>query len=131
VAVVEEGAVAVDVAVGALEEDAVDAAGVEAGDELGAARFLHAVDRPEDLRQTVEVDHVADLLSRMICREAAVVARVPVARGNDEIECPLHAVCDGDDGVAALDGECAAGNEVVLKIDEDQRAFAIHDGRPT
>src|SRR5207248_10001274 len=59
VRVVEERAVAIDPGIGSLAEDLVDIRDVQPRDELGAARVLHAMDRPEDLPQAVEVDDLA------------------------------------------------------------------------
>ena len=46
---------------------------------------------------------------------------MPVLRRHHEIESLLHAIRDRDHLVAARHGERAAGQEVVLQIDQDQR----------
>ena len=93
--VVEESAVAVDVGVNAFAEDAGDAGAVEAGMQLGARRVLHAMHRPEDLRQAGQLDFLARTATRMVGGEAAVVGRMPVLRGDDEAESPLARLIAG------------------------------------
>ena len=85
-------------------DDHVDAS-VESLVELGAWRVAHAVHRP----------------GSPLLGERAVVGRMPVARGDDQRRVrgqPVHGV---DDLVTARDREGAAGAEVVLDIDDDQR----------
>src|SRR2546421_4114767 len=51
--------------------------------------------------------------------------RMPVLRGDDEIEMLLQFVDDGHDTVAFADGERAAGTEIVLDVNEDERAARL------
>ena len=83
------------------------------------------MDGPEDLRQAVQFDHVAGPLAGVIGGEAAVAGGVPVLRGDDEVEFVLQAVRDGNDRVAVGDGQRAAGDEVVLNVDEDEGVHFI------
>ena len=46
--------------------------------------------------------------------------RVPVLRQQDVVEARRDAVDDRDDLVAALDGERAAGQKVVLDVDDEK-----------
>ena len=87
-----------------------------------AGSVLNAMDRPQDLRQTVQIDDVARLAVLVMGREAAVIGRMPVLRRDDEIESLLHAIGDRDDLVTARHRESAARNKVILKIDEYERS---------
>jgi hypothetical protein len=50
---------------------------------------------------------------------------VPVLRGEQEREGGLDAADDGDDRVAAGHGERAAGEKVVLHVDDEKRGFQV------
>ena len=52
--------------------------------------------------------------------------RVPVLRQQDVVEARRDAVDDGDDLVAALDRERAAGQEVVLDVDDEKDGILPH-----
>src|SRR5439155_17689717 len=108
VAVVEKAAVAVDPGIGALADDLLHAAHVQAGEEVSAARVLHTVDGPQDLAKAIEVDDLARGLAAVVGGEAAMIARVPVLRGDDQVEGALHPIGDGDNGVALRNGQSAA-----------------------
>src|SRR5207248_2655648 len=121
VAVVEEAAVAVDARIGPLAEDRFRAVHLQRFREIGAGSSLHAVVGPEHLGQTGKLHELARLLPGIRRREASVPRRMPVLRRHHEIESLLHAIRDRDHLVAARHGERAAGQEVVLQIDQDQR----------
>ncbi len=86
-------------------EDHVDLRPVEAGVELGAGRPLDAVRRPR----------------AALAIERPMVGRMPVARGHDERGLGGQLGHERDDLVAALHGQRAAGAEVVLEVDDEQR----------
>ncbi len=44
--------------------------------------------RPEDLFDSVENDSIPRLFAWVICGKAAVIARMPILRRDDEIEAP-------------------------------------------
>ena len=44
--------------------------------------------RPEDLFDSVENDSITRLFACVICGKAAVIARMPILRRDDEIEAP-------------------------------------------
>ena len=98
--------------------------------KLGALRVLHAVRRPQHLRHAAEFDDVARPRARVVDGEAAVVRRMPVLRRHDERELRHERVGDGHDRVAVRHGERAAGHEVVLQVDEQQRAHRDRLLRP-
>ena len=65
-----------------------------------------------------------DLRAGVVRREAPWLARVPVLGGDDDLELRDQAERDRDGGVTVGDRERAARHEVVLQIDEDERAHA-------
>ena len=67
-------------------EDVLDSAYIQSRREFRATRFLNTMGRPEHLRQAIEFDHVTRLLAGMIAGKAAMVRRMPILRGDDEIE---------------------------------------------
>src|SRR5262249_12397692 len=85
----------------------------------------HAMDGPENLRKAGEVDYMARFLARMIGGEAAVIAWMPILRGDDDVEAALQRVGDGDDLIAFGNSQRAAGKEIVLQVDENERAFHV------
>jgi len=84
-------------------------------------RVLNAVHGPEDLFDSVENDAVARLLAGMICGEAAMVGRMPVLCRDDKFKVSLQFVGDGDDFITMWRGQRATGQEVILKVNDDQR----------
>ena len=56
----------------------------------------------------------------MVGCEASVVGGVPVFGCYDEIEGVHELVDDGDDFVASVNSECAAREEVVLYVDDEE-----------
>ena len=76
--------------------------------------------RPQRLRQAIQFNLLKYALSRMARREAAVVGRMPILRGDHQRERRLESVYDRDDLVALRHGERAAGQEVVLNINQNQ-----------
>src|SRR5205823_463459 len=110
----------VDGRVCAFLEDAVDAAGEEAGEQRCAGGVLDAVGGPEGLLDAIEVNDVAGFFAGVSGGEAAVVGGVPVLRSDDDLEFGHECVGDGEDFVAFVDGQCAAGDEIVLQVYENQ-----------
>ena len=119
-AVVVEAAVAVDGGIGAFAKDGVDAPGVEAGGEVGSAGSLHTVGGPEHLREACEFDGVADFFAGMVAGEAAVIGGVPILGGDDVVVVGEKFVDEGHEFVASGDAEGAAGEEVVLEVDDEE-----------
>ena len=108
----------------ALSDEVIEAAGVEFVWEFRSVTSLDAVDRPEDLLEAAEIDGLADFLPRMVAGKAAVVGRVPVLGGDDEVVFGHQFVDDGNDLITLRNGEAAAGEEVVLEVDDEER---FHD----
>ena len=50
-----------------------------------------------------------------------MIGRMPILRGHNERKGRLKFVGDGNDLVALRNGQCAAGQEVILNIHEDER----------
>ena len=90
--------------------------------ELRPATALHAVHRPHHLRSTAELAELADLLAGVVRGEALVIARVPVLRRDHHVKSLHQLARDRHRLVAVRDGERATGQEVVLQIDENERA---------
>jgi hypothetical protein len=76
---------------------------------------------PEDLFDTVKNDAISRLFARMICSEAAMVGRMPILRRQDELKVSLQFVGDGNDFITVRYGQRAAGQKIILKINDDQR----------
>ena len=72
-----------------------------------------------------QLDDLADRVPWMCGGKAHVAGGVPVLRGHDGQalagKVGDHLVDDGDDFVAARNGQRAAGAEVVLDVDDEQR----------
>ncbi len=120
VVVFEEGGVGVDVAAEALAEDELGVGEIEAGVEGGAVGGLQAVVGPEGLRAVGGVDGVGGAAAGVGAGEGDVAGGVPVLGEEDVGEAAAEAVDERDDLVAVLDGEMAAGAEVVLQVDDEQ-----------
>jgi hypothetical protein len=84
------------------------------------------VNRPQDLREPIELDQLAGRSGCMIGGEATVVARVPVLGRDDEIEARQQLEHGRNDLVAFIHAQRPARQKVGLQIDDDQRAFMIH-----
>ena len=119
-AVVEQAAVAVYAGVRAFGKDFGDALPLQPGREFGARRSLHAMHRPERLRETVQVNLLEHFLARMIRGKTAVIGRMPVLRGDHQRERRLQPVRDRNDFIAVRHRERAPGQEIVLNIHQDE-----------
>src|SRR5437899_6314728 len=117
--VVEERAVAIDVSLDALVKNLRDSACVECGSELSAVRVPNAMDRPQDLFDPIENDAVTRFFAGMICRETAVVRRMPVLRGKNQLDALLQFIRKRDDFIAMRHGQRAARQKIILEIDND------------
>src|SRR5262245_3478889 len=84
--VVERRTVTINVWLGALVENMSNSAGIESRRKLSTVRVLNAMHRPEDLFDSVEDDVITRLFALVICREAAVVERMPIFGGDDGIK---------------------------------------------
>ena len=125
-----EGAVGVDARIGALADHHVDAGPVHRGMQCGAGSALHAMVRPQRLRLIVELDQLERRAPRMRAGERNVAGRVPVLRGHHVpepagVEQLSHA---GNQRVAVVAGQRAAGHEVRLQVDHDQGGMAQVEG---
>ena len=116
--VIKEPAVTIDLRVCALEEY-VGAPGVQSCDEFRPCFSLDAVNRPESLRQAVQLDLLESLLSRVMNREAAMVGGMPVLGKDDCGEGFPEAVHDRDNR-GAIGNREGTGDEIVLHVNDDQ-----------
>src|SRR5947207_706365 len=116
---VERG-VGVDGFAVALADDQLGVRDLELLDELGIGRPLYAVVRPEHLGTVPEADRLERLLAGVGRGERGVAGRVPVLREDDVREAPRDPVDERDDRVAFLDGQCPAGHEAVLDVDDEE-----------
>ena len=126
VVVLEEGGVAVYFAAEAFTEDEFGVGDVEGRMEGGAAGVLEAVIGPEGLGSV----GCGDLLVGRFAvsgGEGDVLGRVPVLGEQDVIEAAGERVDSGEDLVSAGDGECTAGHEVRLEIDEEEGVGLLVD----
>src|SRR5437867_2138249 len=119
--VVKKGAVTIDHCIGSLVENVGDSACVKCGSEFSAARILNAMHRPQNLFDAVENDALARFFAWVICGKTAVIRWVPVFCGNNQVETPLQFISDWNDFIAMRHGQRAAGQKIILKIDNDER----------
>src|SRR5207248_6369806 len=84
-------------------------------------RVLNAMYRPKNLLDTIEHDAIVRLFPGMICREAAVIRRMPVLGGKNKFETSLQLIGEWNNFIAARNRQRAAWQKVILKIDNDQR----------
>ena len=110
----------------ALAQDQLGVGDVERGMELRAARVLHAVIGPERLRAVGRVDGLIRLRAGVSAGKRDVRGRVPVLRQQNVREDPRQRVDEGNDLVAARDPQRAAGAEVVLQVDDEQRVGGLN-----
>jgi hypothetical protein len=75
--------------------------------------------RPKHLLQPIEVDDIADFSAGMLGREASMSGWMPILRGHDEITAIHHSIGHRDHLIPGGHGKCAAGEEIILDIDED------------
>jgi hypothetical protein len=120
VVVFAEGRVGVDVGAEALAEDELGVGEIEAGMEGGAVGVLQTVVGPEGLGAVGGGYGVLWVAAWVRAGEGDVASRVPVLGEEDVGEAAAEAVDEGDDLVAVLDGEMAAGTEVVLQVDDEE-----------
>ncbi|MOA17982.1 hypothetical protein D3C78_1382670 [compost metagenome] len=127
--IVAKGGIAVDGGVFALLLDVIEGFRLEIRVEFRIRCTLHAMVRPHHLRFAGEFAHVERFLAGMLRGEAAMIFRVPVLRGDDEIVAAIvdQGIGDGHDPVAIGNGQIAARAKPVLDIDEQQR---LHDVPP-
>src|SRR6266404_4754125 len=119
--VIKQTAVTVDPCVRALLEHFGDAILLQTCRESRTWGVLDAMCRPERLRQTIQINLLEGLFARMICREAAVVSRMPILRRDHKRKNRLQLVRNRNYRVAVRDSQGAAGKEIVLDINQDER----------
>ena len=124
-AVVKKTAVTVNAGVCALGKHFGDAVASQFGGQLCTPGVLHAMHRPQCLRQTVQLDLLEYHSPRVACRETAVICGMPILGGDHNWKCRLQFVGDGNHLVAVWDGQSPARQEVVLNVHKDQRLHGI------
>ncbi len=118
--VFKECGIGVDPGAKAFAEDQLCLGQVERGVKLRAARSLDAVIGPECLLAITDLYLLEGPLSRVGAREGLMVGRVPVLCEADVLEERRDPVDDGNDVVAARDGQLPAGAEVILDVDDEE-----------
>ena len=80
--------------------------------------------RPHHLRLALKLAHLERRLALMLRRKGAVMGRMPVLRGDDQIIAAgcHHQVCHRHHLVAPGHGQGAAGAEIGLDVDQQQSA---------
>jgi len=76
--------------------------------------------RPQCLRQTVQLNLLERFLAGMTRRKTAVIRRMPILCRDYDQECRLQFIRDRNHRVPIRHGERAAGQEIVLNINEYQ-----------
>lgn len=125
--IVKEAAVTVDARIHALLEHTMDMLDIECRSELSAVSVLHAVHGPEGLGEAIELSLLEGFSAWVVRGEAAVIHRVPVLRGDDEIELRHEVIDDWEDLVTSGHGQSTAGHEVVLDVDEEEGFHGVTD----
>ena len=120
VIVFEEGRVGVDIGAEAFADDEFGVWQLEPGVKIGSRSCLDTVIGPERLGPVRRLDGFVGLSARVSGGEGDVASRVPVLGEDDVLESLAEAVDEGDDLIAAIDGERATGAEVVLHIHDQQ-----------
>src|SRR3989442_1725702 len=85
-AIVKKAAVTIYAGIGAFLEDLHDAGSIESWHKRCAWGVLNAMGRPKDLGYSVKVNHIARLFAGVIGGKAAVIRRMPVLGGENQIE---------------------------------------------
>ena len=98
--IVKERAVTINILLDALVENVSDSARVECRRKLGTAGVLNAMDWPEDLFDAIEHNVVARFFAWMVCRETAVIRRMPILCCKHQFELLLHFVSNRNDFIA-------------------------------
>src|SRR3954451_25298672 len=80
---------------------------------------------PEDLFDSVENDAITGLPALVICGEAAVIGWMPIFGRDDEIEASLQSICKRHNLIAVRHGYSAAGQKVIVNVDENQRVHFV------
>src|ERR1044071_9336131 len=119
--VIKQTAVTVDPCVRALLEHFGDAILLQTCWESRTWGVLDTMRRPERLRQTIEVNLLEYFFAGMICREAAMVRRMPILRRDHKRKHRLQLVRNRNYRVAVRDSQGTAVEEVVLDINQDER----------
>src|SRR5438552_1564579 len=88
-------------------------------------RILNTMDRPENLFDAVEHDAITGFFAGVICREAAMLRRMPVLRCKDQLEPLLQLICHRNDFITPGHRQSAAGQKIILKIDDNQRVHWV------
>lgn len=127
-AVVEKGAIAINRRVFALVEHGGDILLLKQRMQLCAGAVLHAVIRPEGLRQPVELTLRVGL-GLVLAGEAAVVCRMPVLAGNHDFaarQAPVdQPVGDINGAIALRHGERAARAKIICKSTSSSARLVI------
>src|SRR5262249_47927930 len=95
--VVEECAEPITMSLGPLMKDMRESTVVQRRGKFCAMRILNAMHRPEDLFDSVKHDAITRLFALVICREAAVVAWMPIFGRDNKIKVSLQFVGEGND----------------------------------
>ena len=106
---------------------------IEAGVEFGAGSALDAVVWPEALSTVGGFDRVDEWLLVVGAGEGDVATGMPVLGEDNVVEMRGEGVDTGYDRIAISDRECAAGEEVDLHVDDEQRVgwAEIHSSKRT
>jgi len=115
-----------------IAEDEFGLGELEGGVEFSTLAALDAVDGPEGLRAVGEIDLLVGFVAGVGGGERGMVEGVPVLGEDDVVEDGSEAVDGGEDGIAIGDGQCAAGAEVALHVDDEEDVVGgdVHGSLP-
>src|SRR5438105_10517264 len=95
--VVKEPAVAVDGRISAFHKYFGHTVAVEPLNKLRAECVLHAMDRPKDLSASIKVNDIAQLGSKVLGCEAAMVNEMPILSGDNQVKTRLQPIHEQHD----------------------------------
>src|SRR4051812_48821923 len=93
--------------------------------KLRAARALHAVLGPQRLLSIAHAHLFEGMLVWVRAGERLMSRRMPVLGENDVLESRRDGVDDGDDLVAAGNGQGPAGAEIILHVGDEEDVLRI------
>ena len=124
-----ERRIAVDLAAIAFADNEFGLRDREGRRELGTRRSLNAVIWPKHLRPVGQLDRLERSAPRVARCEGEVPGYVPVLRQRGMRENPCQRVHHRHDCVPLRDGERAAGQKIVLHVDNEEEIAVRHPRR--
>src|SRR5204862_3780305 len=123
-----DGRIGVDGAIIALAQDKLCMHDVQIAMEIGPARPLHAVVRPQNLSAISQLDALIWLSAGMRGGKRLVPGGMPVLCEDDVLEMCGEPIDEGDKLIAARNGKASARTEIVLNVNDQQNISGPNGG---